>query len=266
MSVVIEINALEKWFPRTETGWRAFLQPFARPTVRALGGISLRVQRGEAVALVGANGAGKSTLLRILATLLEPTSGVAAVGGCDVLRDPAGVRRNIGFHTGSDGGFYARLSARENLDFFATLNNVPRAQSAANIQRLVELMSLGEVLHRQVRTLSTGTVNKLGLVRALLHAPSALLLDEPTRSLDPLTAAEFRKFLRDEILGRRETSLLFATHTLVEAEALADRVAILHRGELVACAPPAELKRDAQSASLEDALARLTRGTQQVPA
>ncbi len=266
MNPVIEITGLEKWFPQAQTGWRTFLQPFSKPTVQALAGVSLRVERGEAVALVGANGAGKSTLLRILATLLEPTAGRAGVGGCDVQSDPGGVRRNIGFHTGSDGGFYSRMSARENLDFFATLNNVPPAQSRAQIARLVELMGLGAALDRQVRTLSTGTVNKLGLVRALLHAPAALLLDEPTRSLDPLTAAEFRRFLREEIVGRGETTLLFATHTLAEAEAMADRVAILHGGQVLAFAAPAELIRASHAASLEEALARLTRGQRRVHA
>jgi ABC-2 type transport system ATP-binding protein len=254
----IEVENLSKFFPPAHSGWRALAQPFARATIPAVQGVSLAVAAGEAVALVGANGAGKSTLLRILATLVLPTSGRAVVGGCDVAGDPAGARRQIGLHTGSDGGFYRRLSAQQNLEFFAALNNLDRCRAAARIGQVVSLLGLGDVLARQVRTLSTGTVHRLGLARALLHAPVALLLDEPTRSLDPLTAADFHRFLRDEVVAHG-TTLLFATHSLAEAEELAARIAVLDRGRLVACDSPQRLRAATGAASLEQALERLTR-------
>ena len=252
------VENLEKYFPPALTGWRALLQPFSRPTLRALGGVSLRVSPGEVLALIGANGAGKSTLLRILTTLLLPTRGRAEVAGFDVEGEPAQVRRQIGYHTGSDVGFYPRLSARENLEFFATLNNLTRNDARQRIARVAELLGLGEVLDRQVRTLSTGTVHRLGLARAMLHAPAVLVLDEPTRSLDPLAAAEFRRFLKYDLVRQHGTTLLFASHTLAEVEQLADRAALLDAGLLLACDSPRRLIASSGTGTLEQALATLT--------
>src|SRR5712692_5728735 len=250
----ILVENLEKNFPPTYSGWRALLLPVARLTLRALAGVSLSVRLGEALALIGANGAGKSTLLRILTTLLVPTRGRAVVAGFDVEREPARVRRQLGFHASSEGGFYGRLSARENLEFFAALNNLERAEAAHSIARVVNLLGLAAVMDRQVRTLSTGTVHRLGLARALLHAPAVLLLDEPTRSLDPLAAAEFRRFLRHDVVRQHGTTLLFASHTLAEVEQLADRVALLNAGCLLAWGTQQGLLAAAGSAALEQAL------------
>lgn len=254
------VENLEKYFPPARTGWGALLQPLVRPTVRALAGVSLRAGPGEALAVIGANGAGKSTLLRILATLLLPTRGRARVAGFDVESKPEEVRRQLGYHTSSDGGFYARLTARENLGFFAALNNVRGVDARQKIARVTDLLGLGEALDRPVRTLSTGAVNRLGMARALLHAPAVLLLDEPTRSLDPLAAAEVRQFLRREVLRQQGVTLLFTTHSLSEAEEVADRVAILHEGRLLACETPRALQTSTGAASLEQVLERLTRG------
>lgn len=212
------------------------------------------MQSGEVMALVGANGAGKSTLLRILTTLLLPTKGRAWVGGADVEREPRRVLQQLGFHSGSDASFYARLTAHENLRLFATLNNISSADAAGRIDHLAELLHLGSVMDRQVRTLSTGTVHRLGLARALLHRPSVVLLDEPTRSLDPLAAAEFRRFLRDEVVRGQGATVLFASHTLTEVEQLAARAALLHSGRLLACEPPGRLVARAGTATLEQAI------------
>lgn len=254
----IIIDSLEKSFPPARSGWRAFLQPFDKPTAVALAGVSLQVGQGEAVALLGANGAGKSTLLRILATLLLPTRGRAQIAGHDAVREPRAVRRMFGYHAGSDLGFYARLSGRENLRFFGRLNQLAPAVSEKRISQLAAQFHLGEALARQVRTLSSGTIQRLSLARALLHQPRVLLLDEPTRSLDAIGAAEFRHFLKLEILGRGETSLLFASHNLPEVEMLADRIAVIDAGRLLACESLAALKHRTGAASLEDAFLRLT--------
>ncbi len=231
----LRVEEIDKFFPSALTGWRGFVHPFVPLTVPALRGISFAAAPGEIVVLVGANGAGKSTLLRILTTLLLPTRGRAWVGGADVLREPARVRRQIGFHSGSDASFYARLSARENLRLFASLNNISRIEADQGMARLADWLGLGDALDRQVRTFSTGMVHRLGLARALLHHPSVLILDEPTRSLDPMAAAEFRRFLRDEVVGRHGTTLLFASHTLIEIEQLAGRAVLLDQGRLIAC-------------------------------
>jgi ABC-type multidrug transport system ATPase subunit len=254
----ITIDRLEKSFPRALGGWRALIQPFAAPTMEALRGISFQVKTGEAVALLGTNGAGKSTLLRILATLLLPTRGRVLLAGHDSAREPAAVRRQLGYHAGSDLGFYARLTAEENLRFFGQLNHLSGSYLRLRIATLSEQFELGAILGNQVRTLSSGTIQRLSLLRALLHEPKVLLLDEPTRSLDALAAADFRKFLKGEVLQRQGTSLLFASHTLSEIEFLADRVAILKEGNLVAMDTPAALKSSCGSASLEEAFSRLT--------
>jgi ABC-2 type transport system ATP-binding protein len=253
------VEALEKYFPPARAGWSALAQPFAPQTVCAIAGISFEIAAGEAVALIGPNGSGKSTLLRILATLLIPTRGCARIAGCDVVREPAAVRRQFGFHTGSDASFYARMSARENLQFFGALNNLSAAENRRRINDLADLLRLGDWLDRQVRTLSTGLVHRLGLARALLHRPAVLLLDEPTRSLDPVAATEFRRFLKTEVVGRDGTTLLFASHSTNEVEELAGRLLLLGSGRLLAFDAPARVRESAGAASLEQAMEFLAR-------
>ncbi len=208
--------------------------------------------------MLGVNGAGKTTLLRILATLLLPTRGSASLSGHDTVREPAAVRRQIGYHAGSDLGFYARLTGRQNLHFFGRLNHLSKEYCADRIDELGGRLGLLNSLDRQVRTLSSGTIQRLSLLRALLHRPKILLLDEPTRSLDALAAADFRCFLKAEVLARQGTSVLFASHTLQEIEFLADRVAVLDEGKLLALDTPAALRSATASASFELAFARLT--------
>ena len=254
----ISVESLAKLFPPARSGWRAFFQPFEKLTAVALDGLSLEVREGEALALLGANGAGKSTLLRILATLLVPTRGHARVAGHDTVRDSRDVRRLLGYHAGTDHGFYPRLTARENLLFFGQLNQLARSTATQRISQVAEQFQLGIALDRQVRTLSTGTVQRLSLARALLHRPRVLLLDEPTRSLDAIAAAEFRRFLKTVILRDGHTSLLFASHTLPEVELLADRVAVIDAGRLLACDSLSTLKLSTGTSSLENVFLRLT--------
>jgi ABC-2 type transport system ATP-binding protein len=257
-AIAITIDSLEKFFPPARGGWRSLAQPFSASTVPALRGVSLQVKSGEAVALLGTNGAGKTTLLRILATLLLPTRGSASIAGFDPVRDPAYVRRHIGYHAGSDLGFYPRLTARQNLRFFGRLNRLDDSYLHARIPATAEQFEITAALDRQVRTLSAGTIQRLSLLRSLLHRPRILLLDEPTRSLDALAAADFRRFLKSEVLARQDTSLLFASHTLSEIEFLADRIAVLDDGKLIAFDTPAALKSRTSTPTLEAAFSRLT--------
>jgi len=254
----ITVDALEKFFPPAFSGWRSFVQPFAAATAPALCGFSFQVQTGEAVALLGTNGAGKTTLLRILATLLLPTRGSVRIAGFDAIHESSAVRRHLGYHAGSDLGFYSRLTGRENLRFFARLNHLSDSQLKTHINAAAERFELAAALDRQVRTLSSGTIQRLSLLRAFLHRPKVLLLDEPTRSLDALAAADFRRFLKSEVLGRQGTSLLFASHALSEIEFLADRIALLDHGRLIAFDTPAALKSRCGAVSLEEAFSRLT--------
>ena len=258
-NLALILENLEKYFPPAASGWRAILHPISRLTVPALRGISFEVKQGEVLALVGANGAGKSTLLRILTTLLIPTRGRAQVCGFDVAREPAKVRLQIGYHTGADACLYLRLTARKNLLMFAGINTLSTPQAFLRTLELTGPFGIGELLDRQVRTLSTGNIHRLGLARAMLHRPSVLLLDEPTRSLDPLAAAEFRRFLRQEIGGLHGTTMIFASHTLAEVEQLAGRIAVLDGGRLLACDTLAGIKATAGAGTLEESLEILTR-------
>ena len=257
-SPAIILKDLEKYYPPQRSGLRAFLQPFERATRPALQGVSFEVQQGQAVALLGANGAGKSTILRILATLLLPTRGQAIVADCDTSLNPRDVRRHLGYHAGSDQGFYPRLTGRENLLFFGQLNHLSRRGAMERIAELAETFHLGDALDQQVRTLSSGTTQRLSLARALLHKPTILLLDEPTRSLDAIAAAEFRRFLSTVILRDSQTSLLFASHALSEIEQLAHRVAVIHQGALIAFDTVSGLLAKTRTANLEQAFFQLT--------
>ena len=256
--IAIAVDHLEKSFPPARSGWRALLQPFEKATSRALGDVSFEVREGEALGLLGANGAGKSTLLRIIATLLLPTRGAARVAGFNTASESREVRRRLGYHAGSDSGFYARLTGRQNLSFFGRLNQLPPSETTRRITELAQQFRIQESLDRQVRTLSTGTVQRLSLVRALLHRPPVLLLDEPTRSLDAIGALEFRRFLKSEILRGGGTCVLFASHTLAEIETLADRVVIIDSGKVLACGTAVELKRQTGTTNLEEVFLRLT--------
>jgi ABC-2 type transport system ATP-binding protein len=255
----IAVSSLEKFFPPARSGWRSLLQPFSQPTERALAGVSFSVASGEAVAIVGPNGAGKSTLLRILATLVLPTRGHARIANHDVSLAAPAARRQLGYHTGGDEGFYGRLSARENLSFFGAMNNLSQADIRQRVSFTAERMGIAPDLDRQVRTFSTGMSHRLGLARALLHQPAVLLLDEPTRSLDPLAAADFRKLIKDDLVSRLGTTLLFASHTLSEVEEIADRVLILDRGLVVAFDTPQAVRTATGSQTFADAVTKLAR-------
>jgi ABC-2 type transport system ATP-binding protein len=255
----IVVENLEKLFPPALSGWRSFIDPFAPATVCAIAGVSFDVEHGEAVALVGHNGAGKTTLMRILATLVLPTRGRALLDGFDVARDAMRARQQLGYHTGGDEGFYGRLSGRENLAFFAAMNNLTGADARTRIASSAEYLGLSEDLDRQVRTYSTGMRHSLGLARALLHGPRVLLLDEPTRSLDPLAAADFRRLLKDDIVRRRGTTLVFASHTLAEVDEIADRVILLDHGRMIACDSPPRLRAANSAPTLEAAIERILR-------
>ncbi len=194
---------------------------------KILEGISLDIEPGQAFALLGPNGAGKTTLVRIIATLLLPDSGQISVNGCDALRSPLEARRRLGCSLDSERSFFMRLSARENLRFFAALQGV----SPARIGELLDFFGLTRDADLRVQEFSSGMKQKLSLARAMLADPPVLILDEPTRGLDPLAAAEFRATLAHLLKGRSKTILL-VTHSLDEAVELGEAAGILFRGRL----------------------------------
>lgn len=216
--------------------------------VQALRGISFSVAAGEVFSLLGPNGAGKTTALRLLMGLLTPDAGFIRVLGCDPRTAPE-VRKEIGYLT-ADMGLYSRLTPREVLSFFGRIYGLRSGALNARIRDVVGRLGITSFADTRSETLSTGMKQRVLLARALLPDPRVLILDEPTAGLDAVTALEFIGLLKQEQATGK--AILFSTHQLWEAEILADRVGVLHRGELGACGVPALLLEEFHANSLLD--------------
>jgi len=215
--------------------------------VQAVRGISFAVREGEIFGFLGPNGAGKSTTMKILCTLLSPSSGRAAVAGCDVVRDPMGVRRALGV-VFQDPAVDDLLTARENLAVHCMVYRVSRAERRERVEGALAFAGLVEQGDRLVKTFSGGMRRRLEIARALLHRPRILFMDEPTSGLDPQTRRRIWKELA-ELRERDRVTVFMTTHYIEEAEAC-DRIAIIDRGKLIAEGSPGELRRGAGNASL----------------
>ncbi len=213
-------------------------------TVRALAGIDLAVPEGEVFGLLGPNGAGKTTLVRILATLLRATEGRALVGGYDVLTQEAQVRRIIGYAgQDSERSAYFRLSVEENLLYFAhALRGVPRRVARERIHEMAEGLGSGDLLETHFSALSGGQKQLVIVMRALLHRPRIAFLDEPSKSLDPVSAERVKDYVLDAARAHGMTVLL-TTHNMREAEVFCNRLAFLNKGRLRFVGTPAEFRR-----------------------
>jgi len=196
----------------------------------ALQRVSLQVPKGEALVLLGPNGSGKTTTLKLISTMLIPDEGAVAICGADTLREGGTVRRKVGFAVASERSFFPRLTARENLDFFAVLEDVPKQERGIRVEEKLGKTGLAADADTLVMKFSSGMYQRLGVARALLKNPEVLLLDEPTRSLDPGSAQRFWPFIRQ--LLSTGTTVVLTTHNFQEAAAVADRIAVLRRGEL----------------------------------
>jgi ABC-2 type transport system ATP-binding protein len=220
-------------------------------TVEAVRGIDLEVDRGEIVGLLGPNGAGKTTTQRMLATLLVPTAGQAVVGGCDLRRDPVGVRRQLGYVSQS-GGTNPAAKVDEELVTQAQLYGMSRSAATARARELRAVLDLGQhglgehgpgdFGDRVIRTLSGGQRRRLDIALGLMHDPKLVFLDEPSTGLDPQTRANLWTHIRG-LRDRSGGTILLTTHYLEEADALCDRILIIDAGKIVAAGTPAELKR-----------------------
>jgi ABC-2 type transport system ATP-binding protein len=237
----VETERLTKRF-RQLKGYRDLIMyPLRRPSAVAVENVTLRVREGELVGVLGENGAGKTTLLRMLSTTLLPTSGRASVHGHDVVMEPHAVRAKIGLVSGDERSFYWRLSGRRNLEYFAALYHLRRHAAKRRIDTLLEALGATSYADRRFDSYSSGMRQKFAIARAMLTEPSVLFLDEPTRALDPIAADEVRQYVTEEILGRLGHTVLLATHTLAEAQALSDRIAIIRHGKVFAEGTIAEL-------------------------
>src|SRR5438046_2514886 len=208
--------------------------------VEAVRGVSFEIAEGELFGLLGPNGAGKTTTIKMLITLLIPTSGSARVLGLDVVKDAREVRKRIGYVFGGERGLYERLSAYDNLRYFAELYAVPPREQKPRIEALLDLVGLKGREKERVEGYSRGMRQRLHIARGLLHDPPVVVLDEPTIGLDPVGARELRQTIAE--LAQAGKSVLLTTHYMYEADALCDRIAVISQARIVATGTPADLK------------------------
>lgn len=227
----------------------------SRKELVAVDHLNLDIQPGELFGLLGRNGAGKTTTIRMLSTLIEPTSGHASVAGFDVTRQPTAVRASIGCVLPGERNHYWKLTARDNLRFFAAMYGVDPRREKARISEVLEIVSLSDRADERVENYSTGMRQRLALARALLHNPPVLFLDEPTGGLDVHSARSLRSLVKD--LASLGHTVLLTTHNLQEAQDLCTRVAIIHKGKLVAVDSPDGLRKRSGAADIVGIRCRL---------
>jgi len=232
----IEANALHKVFQGRRGFWGQ-----KRKDTTAVEEVSFQVKTGELFGLLGPNGAGKTTTVKMLTTILLPTSGSGLILGHDLARDTREIRKLIGFTFGGARGLYGRLTAKDNLRYFAELYALDPATTRKRIPELLELVGLAQRADDRVETFSSGMQQRLHLARALLHDPQVIFLDEPTVGIDPVGARELRQTVKT--LQQSGKTILLTTHYMAEAEELCDRIAIVNHGKIVALDTPAALRR-----------------------
>ena len=223
--------------------------------VTAVSDISFHVGKGEVFGLLGENGAGKTTTLRLLATMLQPTSGTAVMAGHDLVREPEKVRRCIGILFGGESGLYDRLTAAENIAYFGRLNNMGEAALRERIRELTKIFNMEEYISRRAGKFSKGMQQKVAFARSIVHNPDIMLFDEPTSGLDVSATRNVHEF----IINCREEgkTIILSSHSMSEVEKLCDRIGIIHKGRLAAQGTIAELTERYNGNSLEDIFVEL---------
>lgn len=223
-------------------------------TINALNEMSFSAEDGQITGILGPNGAGKTTALRILYGLLKSESGHASVDGIDVSRDPIAARRRLGIFPDKF-GLYERLSAFEQIQYFAGMHGLTGAQGKQATQDIIEKLQLTDIAHRRAQGFSQGQRMKVILAQALVHQPQNLVLDEPTRGLDVMST----RILRDQLRELRSAGhcILFSSHVMQEVAALCDKVIVMANGKLIASGTPEQLCEQAGATQLEDAFVKL---------
>lgn len=239
--ISVSLRNVTKSFAVRRSIAEAIRHPLATRTAVVVRDIGFDVRQREIFGILGLNGAGKTTLLKMLATLLVPDCGRLEIEGHDVLGQPQRVREIVSLVSAEERSLNWRLSAAENLRLFSGLHRMREAEAATRIEEVLITVGLADAGEKLVGHFSSGMRQRLLLARALLARPNVLLMDEPTRSLDPVTAHAFRSMLRQEIVNRGGTTVVMATHNPEEAFTFCDRVAVMHRGRVAALGSGAEL-------------------------
>ncbi len=222
-------------FPVAKRYRELLLRPFQRRRVAtALKSVSLKIEKGERIALLGPNGAGKTTLLKLIGGLLLPTRGEIVVNGYDTLRHNTAARKSVGFVMNEERSFFWRLNATQNLEFFAALDNLSGQAMRDRIRELIQFVGLEAHLDKPVSTFSSGMKQRLAMARGLIAEPEVLILDEPTRALDPVACEDLNDLIVERLHKGSRKTLLIATHRLEEAMKLCDKVLIINQGEIIA--------------------------------
>jgi sodium transport system ATP-binding protein len=229
----------------------------SRGTIVAVDHVSFDCREGEVFGLLGANGAGKTTTLRMLSTIITPTTGTAQMLGHDIVDDPAGVRRSLGFYSAST-ALYPRLTARETIEFFARINQYPQDKVKARVDALIARFGISKYADVRVEKLSSGMKQKVSIARTVAHNPLILIFDEPTVGLDVLNAIEVQQAIHE--LRNDGRTVIFSTHIMSEAEKLCDRIAIIHNGKILACDTLEGLRSKTGQHYLEDIFVQYVRG------
>lgn len=222
--------------------------------IEAVKDISFTVDSGELFVMVGPNGAGKTTTMKILTTLLLPTSGRVSILGLDIMKQAREVKKRIGFVFGGERGLYWRLSGKDNLRYFATLYGIPADVARRRIASLLDAVGLTERQDSLVEEYSRGMKQRLHIARGLLNDPEVLFLDEPTLGLDPVAAREVRRMIKTVVESGK--TVFMTTHYMFEADELANRVAVLRKGEIAALENPKNLKKLVEDLSVISIIGR----------
>jgi sodium transport system ATP-binding protein len=242
---MVEIKNLTKIFNKNK-----------KTQVIAIDDANLKVNNGEIFGLLGPNGAGKTTTLRMIATILKPTSGTAIIDNYSVIKEPANVRKNIGFLTGET-RLYDRLTVKETFNYFGKLYSVDETKLAKRVEELLTMFKLNQAKDKRIAELSDGMRQKVSLSRTIIHNPKNLILDEPLTGLDILARRAVTNFIKTA--KSKNICVIFSTHVMSEAEELCDRIAIINKGKILSTGGKEELKKKYSCATLEEVFIQLIR-------
>ncbi len=251
---MIEVKELSKRFKLSRQQKREMERGFTGSTIDAVAGVSFKCQPGRVFSLVGPNGAGKTTILRIIATMLQPSSGSVSVAGYDTVREASQVRANLGFLTGTT-GLYGRLTPLELIKYYADLNRIDKSAFEKRRDEIFHRLGIDEFAKRRIAKLSSGMRQKVSIARTVIHDPDVVVFDEPTAGLDVITAKEIIKLIRD--FRNAGKTVIFSTHIMSEVSLLSDDLAIIHEGKLLYDGTYEDFSKSMKSRSLEDEFIRL---------